>query len=276
MSPHSKKTARTVCLTVLLAAAGGVVYKELGYGKKPPQPALELPRDMLFSPERDTGPDCPACMAQYKLEIASPQPGERKNAVEELGGLCEADQSAPLIEKTLGDRDASVKNAAAFALGRIKNAGSVGRLYSVATSDPDTEVRAAAVSALGRIGSPEAAEKLCALLAQPDTELKLLSLYALATVKEPAALKPALAALASPATAEAAASALASMDLPGTAEAAAPLLNAADPVVREAAHDVIEWLILQKSAEAASAIRQNLAALPQDLQTLAQPYLAQF
>lgn len=275
MTPATKKHARLVCLAVILAASAGVTYRELGYGKKPPQSTVApvVPASTLFS-YAAAGPACAACLEQYAAGLASPDARERRDAAETLGGLTGSRETETLLANALADRDEAVRCEAAFSLGLLKSSGSVERLFDFIKAERSSDARACALAALGRIGTPAAAVRLREFVRSSDAALANNALYALAGTADPAAVYAAQAALARPDTADAAAGALALMDLPGTAEAALPLLTSADKRVRSAVLGLFEDLMARGSVNTVEVVRRNIDSLPQELQVSARAFLA--
>ncbi len=76
-----------------------------------------------------------------------PDPGVRRAACELAPGLPGAD-----YRQLLGDHDPSVSEAAAYALGEVRDASAVAALAAVAVSHNDQLCRESAVAALGAIG----------------------------------------------------------------------------------------------------------------------------
>ena len=81
--------------------------------------------------------------------VADPSPGVRRRAAEEAVIHHEID-----LRPLLDDADATVVEAAAFALGEREDAGATAALSRTATTHEDPLCREAAVAALGAIGDP--------------------------------------------------------------------------------------------------------------------------
>lgn len=92
-------------------------------------------------------------------------PTVRRRAAD-LGPAFRRDEVAGVLVGLLADREVSVAEAAAWALGEISDAataaGAVGRLAEVAGSHGDPLVREAAVAALGSLGDPGGLEAVLA------------------------------------------------------------------------------------------------------------------
>lgn len=92
---------------------------------------------------------------RWVLGMADPAPEVRRRACE-LGATV-GPQAAGALVDALADGDASVVEAACFALGELADAAgtpAVGALSAAAGAHPDALVREAAVAALGAIGDP--------------------------------------------------------------------------------------------------------------------------
>src|ERR1044072_3043631 len=87
--------------------------------------------------------------ARLLADLKNPSSSTRREAANQLGAM-RADASRALIE-ALSDKDAGVREAAAFALGQIASRAATERLTRL-LADKDAEVRATAAFALGMLG----------------------------------------------------------------------------------------------------------------------------
>jgi HEAT repeat protein len=205
--------------------------------------------------------------AVLQTALADPSPRIREAALH-AAGHAERPTLRARSEALLGDRDESVATMAAWALGQLEDAASVGPLAAAlerggtrlrataawalgeiedtkavpalrkALRDREAAVRAEAADALGDIESPEPAEDLERLVgSDPDRRVRLEAIQALGDI-EVARSAPALAAVLDGNDIElsvAAAEAIANLDDLG--QAPAPLVRAAsasDPHLRHA------------------------------------------
>lgn len=119
-----------------------------------------------------------------------PVPAVRRECAEALGMADNSDSE--LLEAALSDDDATVREAAAFALGEIASASSVRRLIEVSTDDTEESlVREAAVAALGAIGDPAAVPTLLELIVAGPPQVRRRCVPAL-TVFDDSRIEPAL------------------------------------------------------------------------------------
>jgi HEAT repeat protein len=79
-------------------------------------------------------------------------------------------RSAPALLRVLGDGNASVRAAAARALGELRSRRAVGPLIATLQTDDDAEVRTAAAYALGMLGDGRAVDSMIDVLGD-DREL---------------------------------------------------------------------------------------------------------
>ena len=82
------------------------------------------------------------------------------------------DRAAEPLIAALGDTDATVRTAAAEALGRLKATAAFDRLVKL-LADPDINVGTAAVEALGRLGDSRAVEPLAKLTGKDDLQFQM-------------------------------------------------------------------------------------------------------
>ncbi|MGH9170225.1 MAG: HEAT repeat domain-containing protein [Acidimicrobiales bacterium] len=91
--------------------------------------------------------------------LADPSPIVRRRAAELAASLQGAD-----FKQLLQDEDASVVEAACFALGEVCDTAAVAALATVATEHPDALCRESAVAALGSVGDPAGLPAILAAL----------------------------------------------------------------------------------------------------------------
>jgi len=135
----------------------------------------------------------PALLGWLIGELSVASPSLRKNAVEELGALGDAQAVEPLI-KALKDQDSEVRSRAAEALGQLDDARSVGPLID-ALRDVDSRVRWAAVVELGELGGERAVEALVMALGDRDPAVHVGAAWALFKLGDARGVKPLFKAL---------------------------------------------------------------------------------
>jgi HEAT repeat protein len=104
-------------------------------------------------------------VAQWRQVLGDPDPDVRRDALEQLAHApLGNDGLLDVVRELLGDDDALVVDAAAFALGEHAYAGSVERLCAVATDHEDARCRESAIASLGAIGDDRARAVILAAL----------------------------------------------------------------------------------------------------------------
>lgn len=116
----------------------------------------------------------------------------KNEIVELLGDLGDVKAVEPLVAVLLKDRNGYTRAYAAYALGRIGDAGAVDALLSV-LNDPD--VRLSAISALGRIGDVRAVEPLISALKVNNPRVRKRAANALGEIGDARAIEPLKAVL---------------------------------------------------------------------------------
>ncbi len=117
----------------------------------------------------------------------------RAAAAVALSGLDLRDGSARerVLVAALKDKAASVRESAAFALGRLKARGAAGALRDLLSGpEPDERIRAAAATALGDIGASDARGELVVALTDPSPNVRRSAAAALGKVGDRAAIPP--------------------------------------------------------------------------------------
>ncbi|MCE9635734.1 MAG: HEAT repeat domain-containing protein [Planctomycetes bacterium] len=121
-----------------------------------------------------------------RYDGARTRPEERRSAV--LDAAAKADRgAAPLVVRALADPDASVREAAAAAVGEVRIVDLVPRLISLAVTDASIGVRRTCVVALGHMRAGSAVDTLAGL-ASSDREVGREALFALARIRDDGAL----------------------------------------------------------------------------------------
>ena len=167
----------------------------------------------------------------------------------------EAKGDVPGLIRALGyEKDSAVRQAAATALGQIRNADAVEPLI-VNLRDPDVAARQAAATALGQIGDARAVEPLVRLAALNDADPDVRNAAAKALVTlGPGAVKPLITALRSRAAeVRQAAEALGQIGLPAI-QLLVDALGEQDADLRSAAADALGKLGWQPDMTVTGAI----------------------
>ena len=103
-------------------------------------------------------------------EAQNPDADVSRMAVRALGGL--GAKAVPQVEKALKDPRSEIREAAAIALPRVEKAKAARVLASVAKQDESASVRAAAATALGQIRAVDEVDTLLAALEDPDRTVR--------------------------------------------------------------------------------------------------------
>lgn len=119
----------------------------------------------------------------------------RTAAAYALGELGDEMAAAALARVVRRDADAGVRRIAAWALGEIGDPAAVAALGDAVRSDADREVRRTAAWALGEIGSADAVPALGVAVRSGDTEVKSMATWALGEIQPERAPAPLVAAL---------------------------------------------------------------------------------
>ena len=123
------------------------------------------------------------------LRSALVDPDHRGRAARYLGELDDT-ESIPAIRLLLDAADEDVRIDAAKALGLLKSAADVPRLFELARHDPSPYVREWAIGAIGRIGQRKTVEPLIELLSDESWRVRGGAVLALARIGDQRALEP--------------------------------------------------------------------------------------
>jgi len=120
--------------------------------------------------------------------LRDPVASVRQAAAEALGGVKDSVAVRALMEVLRTDESAAVRRAAAWSLGEIADAMAIPALSEALSRDRDAETRKNAASALGHIDSPRGTPALMQAL-ERDTEaaVRIEAAEALANIEDPAA-----------------------------------------------------------------------------------------
>ncbi|UCF41564.1 MAG: HEAT repeat domain-containing protein [Gemmatimonadota bacterium] len=142
-------------------------------------------------PPRDVQDDFTTLIAMLQMEDAS----MREHAAEALGRLGDRRAVEPLMDAVLHDRNPSVREHAATALGMLADPRASEVLAQAAQADPNERVRAHAASAASRLGDRAAVPSLIdAVLNDEDPVVREHAATALGELGDPAARDPLIAA----------------------------------------------------------------------------------
>ena len=121
-----------------------------------PEPALDSPDPRVRRLAVAAAANRPDLLSHITVMLADdPEPEVRRECAETLGRV--SGPAPPPLQAALRDGDATVREAAAFALGEGGDRTSVPQLMEMAGNEEDESlVREAAVAALGAIGDPAA------------------------------------------------------------------------------------------------------------------------
>jgi HEAT repeat protein/beta-lactamase regulating signal transducer with metallopeptidase domain len=175
----------------------------------------------------------------------------RAAAAQALGSMRDTLAVRALMEALRRDTDAEVRRNAAWALGQIEDGRAVPALSDALRSDADAEVRRAAAEALGSIEDPRAVPALVeALQRNEQPELRRAVIDALGSIEDKSVVPALIPALKDqdPEIRRAAADALGSIE---DTRAVGDLMNAArdeDPEVRRAVIDALGSLEDRRAA----------------------------
>jgi HEAT repeat protein len=123
--------------------------------------------------------------AQWLRILGDPDPSARRDALEQLAHVPLDDvEILDVVIDRLGDDDALVVDAAAFALGEHAYAGGVERLCVIAKDHDDPRCRESAIASLGAIGDDRAREVILAALSD-KAPIRRRAIVALANFEGP-------------------------------------------------------------------------------------------
>jgi HEAT repeat protein/beta-lactamase regulating signal transducer with metallopeptidase domain len=121
--------------------------------------------------------------------LRDPVASVRQAAAEALGGAKDSVAVRALMEVLRSDESPLVRRAAAWSLGEIGDAQAIPALADALTRDRDTEVRKNAAGALGNIDNPRATSALTtALERDAEASVRIEAAEALASIEDPGAI----------------------------------------------------------------------------------------
>ncbi|HEY5546721.1 MAG TPA: M56 family metallopeptidase [Gemmatimonadaceae bacterium] len=121
--------------------------------------------------------------------LRDPVASVRQAAAEALGGTKDSVAVRALMEVLRTDESPLVRRSAAWSLGEIGDAQAISALAEALTRDRDTEVRKNAAAALGHIDNPRATSALTtALERDAEVSVRIEAAEALASIEDPAAI----------------------------------------------------------------------------------------
>ena len=197
------------------------------------------------------GSDSTAVIAALQHALEDSVASVREDAAYALGKIESAAAVPGLTARLARDRDPKVREMIAWALGQIESHGSVQALSAVAQHDSAEDVRAMAVWALGQVSDASAVPALEQVLRDQSSEVRGRAAWAIGTItpsKAPAGL---MAALSDPAAEVRKRAAWALGQIADTAAAMqlGQAMRDASPEVRKAAM----WALGQLDGEGAQA-----------------------
>jgi cyclophilin family peptidyl-prolyl cis-trans isomerase/HEAT repeat protein len=147
---HARRSALAVAFTglALLVTGAGAAHPREPLAPADPLAAEDIPSyaALLATADAEQGDT-----AVIRQGLASHSPAVRIEAIRVIGQV-RVRELVPLVRRATADRDTAVAATAAFALGLMRDSGSVGVLASALAGPPT--VGAEAAWALGEIGSP--------------------------------------------------------------------------------------------------------------------------
>jgi beta-lactamase regulating signal transducer with metallopeptidase domain len=144
------------------------------------------------------GGDTAGVVAALTRALGDSVPSVREDAAYALGRLEAGAAVEPLASHLLKDPVAKVREMCAWALAQIGNRGAVTALSSAALKDSSESVRGMAVWALGQMEDPGSVEALSAVLRDASAEVRGRAAWALGTIEPERAPTALLAALRDP------------------------------------------------------------------------------
>jgi HEAT repeat protein/beta-lactamase regulating signal transducer with metallopeptidase domain len=128
--------------------------------------------------------------------LRDPVASVRQAAAQALGGTRDSIAVRALMEVLRSDESAAVRRSAAWALGEIADAAAIPALADALTRDRDAEVRRNAASALGSIDNPRATPALTqALERDAEVSVRKQAAESLANIEDPGAIDALIRAL---------------------------------------------------------------------------------
>lgn len=130
-----------------------------------------------------------------KNYLNSPDPRERRDAINKLADY-KVSNALGLLIRQLNYQDASVRSAAAAALGKLGDKKAVRQLIRLlSSSKEDLTVRSAAATALGELGDGQALEPLIMILKEEQSSLRQVAAIALGKLGHLKAVEPLIRAM---------------------------------------------------------------------------------
>jgi len=129
------------------------------------------------------GGDTAAVVAALTRALGDSVASVREDAAYALGRLEAGAAVEPLAARLLKDQVPKVREMCAWALGQIGNRGAVTALSSTALKDSSESVRGMAVWALGQLEDPGSVEALSAVLRDVSAEVRGRAAWALGTIE---------------------------------------------------------------------------------------------
>lgn len=185
-------------LSIGVASMEGAPARGTGAGDK--DPVGVLPGELTAPGTRDTqSSEAPPALGRAQATestagalvgaLRDPVASVRQAAAEALGSTRDSVAVRALMEVLRTDESATVRRSAAWALGQISDPVAIPALSEALARDRDTEVRRNAASALGDIDSPRATPALTQAL-ERDTEasVRVTAAEALSNIEDPAAI----------------------------------------------------------------------------------------
>lgn len=260
--------------------------RELGLGARDAGIQQAIPEDVTVPDGKDTNTNSSTNLDIHDGQVTFSASDERG----ELTGAARDTAVVRALMQRLKDEDAEVRQAAAYALGRIENPMAIPALVD-ALGDADRAVQSAALDALSSFDRGIPAAPIRRMLTADDPEMRQRAIDILADLRDRESL-PAIARLVGDADAEVrqqAIWALGEMGDPGSASAVAAGLADQDSEVRQAAlyamqelggtieAGVLTRLLQDRDADVRAAAieyaaeRQVTAAVPQIVRMLDDP-----
>ncbi|MGD2136604.1 MAG: HEAT repeat domain-containing protein [Gemmatimonadales bacterium] len=199
-----------------------------------PPPAAVQSAVVADQPRQDVQDDFATLVAMLRMRDAS----MREHAAEALGRLGDQRAVEPLMNVVLNDADASVREHACTALGLLGDSRAVDVLSRAAQSDPSARVREHAASALSQLGDVEAVPSLIdAVVNDRDAAVREHAATALGGLGDPSAVPALIDAVLHDRSAEVREHAATALGQLGDRRARDPLVRVGrtdpDPEVRE-------------------------------------------
>jgi HEAT repeat protein/beta-lactamase regulating signal transducer with metallopeptidase domain len=157
--------------------------------------ATSVPRAVVSGPAAVQGADSTAVIAALKRALEDSVASVRENAAYALGRYESPAAVAVLVARLPHDPAPKVREMIAWALGQIESHAATEALSSTAQHDEAEDVRAMAVWALGQVSDPSAVPALEQVLHDRSTEVRGRAAWALGTIAPSKAPSGLIAAL---------------------------------------------------------------------------------